>query len=360
MAGSIVRGNTITLTAHMRDASGALVDPASDPQVSILDADGVTIVNLAAPTAHPSVGTYQYAYPVPADAQPGAWAAQWFATIGGNAVFDEDGFTVELASATTTTVAGTVVCSVWATHVDVTADYSAFADDADADEACAVASDILFLLTGSRWPGVCHAEIRPQAQFRQSERATWMQSVQGARSQYGWCSCNRGRAWGCNSLPEIRLPHRPVDPDSIVVTLDGAAFTDFTLLDGAWLVRTDGNGWPCCQRTELPLTEDHTFGVEYDHGAGPPLGGVRAAASLGFQLLAGWRNNSACKLPQRIQTVTRQGVSMTVLDPLNLFKDGLTGVPDVDLWVASVMVGNKRRPGTIGTVGKMPRTRRTS
>jgi hypothetical protein len=54
-----------------------------------------------------------------------------------------------------------------------------------------------------------------------------------------------------------------------------------------------------------------------------------------------------CRLPKRVQTVTRQNVTLAVLDPLTLFKDGMTGLAEVDLWVAADARGDATRPAAV-------------
>lgn len=259
-----------------------------------------------------------------------------------------------------------VTCEPWASAADVRGEVPTGLTVADLDEACWIASDILFLLSGSQWPGTCTDKVRPQARYRAYDRAAWWQTWQSFTSmpvpysRYGWCSCNRGKDFGCSTIPEIELPHGPVDVDSVVVTEDGVVLddADYTILDRRWLARTDGNGWRCCQRTELPDTEIGTWSVSYSFGALPDAGGTWAAAALGFQWALSIRRDDACKLPRRVQTITRAGTTIALIDPMTLFGDGLTGLTEVDLWLVSKIVGNKRRPATIGTVGKSPRFRR--
>ena len=52
-----------------------------------------------------------------------------------------------------------------------------------------------------------------------------------------------------------------------------------------------------------------------------------------------------CELPQRVQSVTRQGVSVTVLDQFEDLDEGRTGIWLIDSWVASVT-----RPPSGGSV----------
>jgi hypothetical protein len=180
------------------------------------------------------------------------------------------------------------------------------------------------------------------------------------RSGYGWCSCNRTEGqYGCASIPEIRLPGYPVDPESVEVTIDGDAFTDFEILDRRRLVRTDGDGWPCCQDLTLADTETGTWKVRYGYGVIPPPGGRRAAAMLGCELYRAFHPEAGeCSLPSRITNITRQGVSMAILDPLTLFADGRVGLPFVDMWLASQKAGEHQRVSMI-VPGRTPKVART-
>lgn len=363
MAGSIVRGNAITLDGFYIDSAGAPADPP-DPQVSIVDAEGVTVVSLDTPT-NVAVGHFQYVYPVAADALLGAWAARWYGTVDGFALTDEDGFTVVREDATTPAGTGEgTTCAPWATHEDAPLALQAYDIDPDAvDDAFQVASDVLFELTGRRWPGVCTDVIRPQASWRFTEGPPrwWPATARaGLGSAYGWCSCHRGRETGCNRVPEIKLPGHPVDPTGIVVKIDGLEFFDFRLDDGRFLVRTDGDGWPCCQNLLEPDTEENTWSVAYSYGTGPDLGGKRAAVLLGTALFGESNPEAAarCKIDKRATRVTRAGTTVELGDPVAMVEAGLTGIGSVDLWVASKRLGQARRRATVLVPGKYRSVRR--
>lgn len=358
----VEQGSPITLDLTTEDSDGG-ADDASIVRVSILDASGATVENLATPT-HVSTGFYQYTYPVPGDATPGAWAARWFATINGFALQVDDGFTVVRAGSVATRLIS-AVCQPWAVHGDVPA--GMLPDDADpddVDDALLQSSDLLFELTGRRFPGQCHDVIRPQSQWRKVDGLPrWWPALStdvGYGAMYGWCSCRRGRETGCSRVSEIKLPGHPVDRDSITVKVDGVEFTDWTIDDGRFLRRVDGEGWPCCQDLDLPDSEEHTFSIAYDFGRSPVIGGKNASILLGVSIYAENHPDVAtrCKPPARATTITRQGVTIQLGDPVAMVEAGLTGIRSVDLWVASVFRGEKTRRGTVLVPGKSRSARR--
>jgi len=363
MAKQIGQGAPITLDALFTDGTGAAVDP-SDPRVSILDTLGAVVVSLAVPT-RVALGHWHYVFAVPVDATLGAWAADWFATINGSPVTDEDGFTVVTAgSISTGDTQGGITCAPWASHEDAAIGMLTYEIDPDlVDEAFQAAGDVLYELTGRRYPGVCHDFYRPQSQWRQVDGPPrwWPSTISfGYGTQYGWCSCHRGRETGCTTVHEVKLPGHPAIRDSIVVKIDGVVFNSWTLDDGRFLKRVDGQGWPCCQNLNLPDSEPGTFSIAHDFGLHPPRGGTRAAVLLGTSLFAEWHPDLAgkCKTPARATRVTRTGITVELGDPVAMIENGLTGIRSVDLWVASVLIGQKRRRAAVLVPGRHRSVRR--
>jgi hypothetical protein len=344
MAQQIVRGHQITLDAFFTDSAGDATDPTA-PLYSIIDAYGDTIVGPATPPDHLGTGHYSVDYEVPGDAVLGAWAIRWSGSINGEPVTVDDGFTVFPAAVATATPGAGSTGSAWASIEDVCAPCNDYGfDEALLEDSLQFASDVLFELTGRRWPGACSTTFRPTSDS---------------------CGCSRPRGYGCSSVPEVRLTGASIDDTSIVVKLDGVSYdaTDglFRLDDGRYLVRLDGSGWPCCQDMLAdPDADENTFEVSYNYGSAPPIGGVRAAATLGCQLALACTPATAgdCRLPKRITTVTRAGVTMALLDPLTVFKDGLTGLSDVDLWISSVRYGQKSRKASVFVPGARRKRRR--
>lgn len=70
--------------------------------------------------------------------------------------------------------------------------------------------------------------------------------------------------------------------------------------------------------------------VEYSYGTGVPPGGKLAAVRLATELIAA-RQGEQCQLPERVTSVSRQGMSWTLLDPQEFLKDSRTGIYEIDL-----------------------------
>lgn len=236
-------------------------------------------------------------------------------------------------------------CEPWASTADICSPCDDYAfNAADLEDGLDMASGILFELTGRQFPGVCTATVRPCTARASGEYL-------GADGLFhATCGCASGYGCGCSELSAVTLGGYPVN--SITeVKVDGAAVDPslYRVDEWRWLVRladADGTnpGWPCAQRLDLADTEDDTFSVAFTYGREPPLTGVRAAAVLGCQIALACQPETAgqCQLSRRVQSVTRQGVTV-VLDSLDAFRDGLTGIPEVDLFITSVNPARLRR-----------------
>lgn len=90
-----------------------------------------------------------------------------------------------------------------------------------------------------------------------------------------------------------------------------------------------GNGSSMCASTNELLQ------ITYLTKPNLPPGGARAARKLAWEFYQA-NTGGACSLPDRVTTVNRQGVSWTILDPMDYLTRGLTGLGLVDSWIASV------------------------
>lgn len=139
---------------------------------------------------------------------------------------------------------------------------------------------------------------------------------------------------GCScSQPGLQLPG-PVESVTEVL-LDGVEFTDWVqTLDGT-LVRLDGEPWPDCQNLLADSDQPGTWQVTYVRGRPVPIGGQVAASVLACELYRAAVSSTKCRLPQGLQSVSRQGVSMNVGMGAEIPGDK-TGIWLIDSWVESV------------------------
>lgn len=146
---------------------------------------------------------------------------------------------------------------------------------------------------------------------------------------------------GCSSVEEIGLAG-PVD--SIVqVRVDGEVLdpSAYRVDNRTYLVRTDGGKWPTCQDLSKSPGEVDTWEVTYRWGTDVPMGG-RVAASILSCEMAKASLGRECSLPQRLQSVTREGVTVSILDTFEGLEAGRTGIWLVDSWVTSVTRSPRR------------------
>lgn len=140
--------------------------------------------------------------------------------------------------------------------------------------------------------------------------------------------CSRGDCG--HNLASIRLPGAS---EVVSVWVDGAEVdSSLYALRGDRLVRIDGTPWPRCQNLDATREEGDTFEVRY-RASVPGRVGEEAAGRLAVEYLAALTGGN-CALPSTATSVNRAGVSF-VLSP-GAFPGGLTGVREVDAWVALI------------------------
>lgn len=219
-----------------------------------------------------------------------------------------------------------------------------------------MATDLLSRWTGGIF-GACETVIRPcrepvlfdgdrayTSHISGSTVSPWLPVlVDGRWYNIGCGSC--GSMCSCNRTKSISLPW-PVN-QVIEVQIDGEVLPAdaYRLEAGRLLIRQDGEGWPTYQNlTALPGSEG-TWSVTYLRGKEVPAGGRIAGGVLALEIMKALCNDSSCQLPQRVQTVTRQGVSMTMMDSFEDLEQGRTGLWLVDSWVSSIV--NPPRAGRV-------------
>jgi hypothetical protein len=189
-----------------------------------------------------------------------------------------------------------------------------------------VASEILWAATGRQY-GLCEVTVKPclKSEFlcepaSLSVGFPWIPVFQNGVWTNKACVCDTGCV--CETVSSVPLPY-PVNA-IVTVTVDGVEVLDenFRVDDFRYLVRTDGEAWPKCQ-------EDWEVKLTYGREPTPLI--KMATAALACELMKSCVPGATCALPKRMQSMTRQGVTVGFIDPMEFMSFGMTGIYIVDL-----------------------------
>lgn len=84
--------------------------------------------------------------------------------------------------------------------------------------------------------------------------------------------------------------------------------------------------------------------VIYNYGTRPSSIVARAIDVLASEMQKSDCDDDGCRLPERVTTINRQGVSWTVIDPMDFIDKGRTGIIEIDMAINSVRTVAKARP----------------
>jgi hypothetical protein len=210
-----------------------------------------------------------------------------------------------------------------------------------------MAVDYLWNWTGRKF-GPCPVTLRPCRSDCTAGQSTFWGSSGRSRLGMPWTPVLIRGEWfnlgcgfcgdscSCSTVSSLTLPG-PVS-GIVEVEVDGVILdpSAYRVDDARFLVRQDGGIWPTCQDMGLALGEVGTWAVTYERGVPVPSGGQIAAGRLACELARAACGDKTCGLPQRVQTITRQGVTIAMLDAFDDVDKGHTGIWLIDSWVASV------------------------
>lgn len=93
---------------------------------------------------------------------------------------------------------------------------------------------------------------------------------------------------------------------------------------------------------ELARCPRDRIDVTYEYGSKPSALVQSAIDTLAAELAAAENPNAECRLPERVTSVSRQGVSWTVIDPQDFLEQGRTGIYEVDLAIKAAGTSKAR------------------
>lgn len=208
--------------------------------------------------------------------------------------------------------------------------------------ATSLATLVLWAGTGRQFGG-CPSTLRPCWARQEPLYQTWPvgydgEGYWGLRGAVGsvvliggGCGCSAS----CVCSPsQVALPGRVQSVTS--VQIDGVTLNPSEyLLQGSYLVRANNVEWPASQNLTKALGQADTWAITYVVGAVVPPQVLDAAGIYACEL-AKARSGGKCSLPNRVQSVTRQGVEIQYIDTNNYLDQGRTGLADVDAVIAAI------------------------
>lgn len=199
------------------------------------------------------------------------------------------------------------------------------------------ATDVLWALTGRQF-GTCPVTVRPCGKTCHNgigvywDNGTWYPYIWNGVWMNATCACLG--ICRCSARCTAWLPG-PVAAIS-EVTVDGVVIpsTSYRVDDDQFLVRQDGECWPECQDFDVAAGQPNTFTVTYYRGTPVPASLLAAGGTLACEYVKACQG-SACRLPGRVTSIVRQGMTMTAVDISDLIKHGFTGLVEVDMLIRS-------------------------
>jgi hypothetical protein len=153
---------------------------------------------------------------------------------------------------------------------------------------------------------------------------------------------------GLSPDARIRLRGRPIVKIIAMRNKTGLILdpSSYYLVDHSTIHVVAGTPWTPCN------TE-----ITYTYGTPVPVAGQMAARTLAMEFAKLWAGDDDCALPQRVTSVSRQGVSYTILDNQEFIAELRTGIYAIDLFLKTVNPDNARRKAKVFTPD-VPRGRR--
>lgn len=227
-----------------------------------------------------------------------------------------------------------------------------------AAEAVQVASNLLWAMSGRRYSGV----VTTTERYITSIDAFRYQGI-SAKQFYphmiaGDIYNMPNEDWndsayqsdGTSSISRIRLRGRPVRQVHLVRSMYSGQIVDpdlYYVAEHTSLIAYKGTPWP-----------PGNLEVTYSYGTPPPAAGRLAAKILATEFINYWDGND-CALPDRVTSISRQGVSYTVLDNQDFLENMRTGIYAVDLFLKTANPTGALAPSRVFSAD-IPRARRAA
>lgn len=243
--------------------------------------------------------------------------------------------------------------NLWVTPAELPVGYQ---DSIYATDACQVASNILWAMSGRKYAGTNTTTERyftaiDAFRYQGSSAKQFFPHMIGGSvfnlPAEDW-NDSAYQSDGSSSLSRIRLRGKPVQEVHLVRSgYDGHIIPNdaYYLADHSTLIAYKGTPWT-----------PGNIEVTYTYGQQPPTAGRHAARILAIELLKLWEGDD-CALPDRVTSITRQGISYTILDNQDFLENFRTGIYAIDLFLKTANPAKALAPSKVFSPD-IPRARR--
>jgi len=239
------------------------------------------------------------------------------------------------------------VTGLWADIADLDAPTSPNAKD-----ALETASYLLWTLSGRRWSGwhtvteeyICDGFKTGCREWHNGE-AWWPTNQQWQVAHDHFITVSGDPSWGRRPGQQFLFLRRwPARELLSVRRVDTGALIDLSTLaiyDHAYVApnRLDDICDTCWDPCGLEVT--------YKWGGPPPPAGVTAVLQLANEFVKAVECPDECKLPERITSISRQGVNYHIFDPQDFLTDGRLGLYSVDVFLRAVNPNKAQLPARV-------------
>ena len=210
-----------------------------------------------------------------------------------------------------------------------------------------LAVQVLWALSGRQF-GVCPAIVRPCPQScgpASLASSSLLVFWDGANWRNTFCGCGPRCSWESPYVIHLGVGAALPVQEIIEVVIDGIVLDPLEYRQEGDLLYRLNEKWPS-QNLAAPLDEPGTWSITYMRGFPPPEGSAVLVGLLAKEFLTACAGGK-CALPRRVQTVTRQGVTYQMVDPVDIYATGKTGISEIDLWLSAVNPGAMASPPTV-------------
>ena len=204
-----------------------------------------------------------------------------------------------------------------------------------------LAAFLIWKATGGRL-GLCETTYRPcRIECGTTGGLPTPQRVNGDWLNMSCGSC-RGKC-GCDFISEVIIPNVH---EVVRVRVDGVELDPedtVAVYDYRRIVHTDGLSWPGCQNLSV-IDGPGAWSITVMQGTPLPAGAGFIAGILLCELAKACTGDDSCRLPRRVQTITRQGVTVGFQDMFEGLGEMRLGIWEIDAFIESSRTSIFRQP----------------